>query len=194
MHHLVGRAQGLTTDSGTVIHHRDFNRLNNSPDNLALLTRGEHAEVHRDYETGLEHGRQAMFAEDGQYREAIREKNRRLMVAYNANQGLAKAFQALSQLEKRNLALTIENYETLRGEIYNLKTKAPKVEGKCDICGGELTQRKDDNEETAHARFDTYFRETAPLVDYYKNKQVLSTIDADGSIDEVWERLLKVVE
>ncbi len=80
------------------------------------------------------------------------------------------------------------------GEIYNLKTKAPKVEGKCDICGGDLTQRKDDNEETAHARFDTYFRETAPLIDYYKNKQVLSTIDADGSIDEVWERLLKVVE
>ena len=80
------------------------------------------------------------------------------------------------------------------GEIYNLKFKAPKNEGKCDVCGTELTQRKDDNEETAKSRFETYFRETAPLIDYYKEKNVLSTINADGSIDEVWERLLQVVE
>ena len=80
------------------------------------------------------------------------------------------------------------------GEIYNLKFKAPKNEGKCDVCGTELTQRKDDNEETAKARFETYFRETAPLIEYYKEKNVLSTINADGSIDEVWERLLQVVE
>jgi len=80
------------------------------------------------------------------------------------------------------------------GEIYNLKFKAPKTAGKCDHCGTELTQRKDDNEETAKARFDTYFTETAPLIDYYKNKNVLSTINADGTIEEVWERLLKAVE
>ena len=80
------------------------------------------------------------------------------------------------------------------GEIYNLKTKPPKTEGKCDICGVELTQRKDDNEETAKARFGTYFNETSPLIDYYKNKNVLASINADGTIDEVWERLLKVVE
>lgn len=80
------------------------------------------------------------------------------------------------------------------GEIYNLKTKKPKNEGKCDICDVELVQRKDDNEETAHARFETYFRETAPLIDYYKEKGVLFDIDADGTIEEVWERLLKVVE
>lgn len=80
------------------------------------------------------------------------------------------------------------------GEIYNLKTKAPKTDGKCDLCKTELTQRKDDNEEIAKARFETYFQETAPLVDYYKKKNVLRSIDADGTIDEVWERLLKVVE
>lgn len=80
------------------------------------------------------------------------------------------------------------------GEIYNLKFKPPKNENICDICGGELTQRKDDNEEIAKARFETYFNETAPLIEYYKNKNVLKTIDAQGSIDEVWERLLKVVE
>ena len=80
------------------------------------------------------------------------------------------------------------------GEIYNLKFKPPKNENICDKCGGELVQRKDDNEETAKARFDTYYRETAPLIEYYKSKGVLSTIDANGSIDDVWERLLKVVE
>ncbi len=79
------------------------------------------------------------------------------------------------------------------GEIYNIKFKPTKVEGICDKCGAELVQRKDDNEEIAKARFETYFHETAPLIDYYKNKGVLKTINADGSIDEVWERLLKVI-
>lgn len=80
------------------------------------------------------------------------------------------------------------------GEIYNLKFKPPANDQVCDKCGGKLIQRKDDNEETAKARFDTYFNETAPLIEYYKNKGVLSTIDANGTIEEVWERLLKVVE
>ncbi|MBS5802064.1 MAG: adenylate kinase [Brachyspira sp.] len=79
------------------------------------------------------------------------------------------------------------------GEIYNLEFKPPKVAGHCDNDGAELTQRKDDTKEVAQARFDTYFHETAPLIDYYKNKGVLKTIDANGTIDEVWERLLKVI-
>lgn len=80
------------------------------------------------------------------------------------------------------------------GAIYNLKYHPTKVEGVCDICGEKLTQRKDDNEETANARFDTYFRETAPLIEYYKEKNVLKTLDANGSINEVWQRLLKIIE
>ena len=80
------------------------------------------------------------------------------------------------------------------GEIYNLKYKPTKVEGICGKCGGELIQRKDDNEETAKARFETYFHETAPLIDYYKQRGVLKTINAEGSIDEVWQRLLDVIE
>lgn len=80
------------------------------------------------------------------------------------------------------------------GEIYNLKYHPTKVEGICDKCGGKLTHRKDDNEETATARFDTYFNQTAPLIDYYKNKNVLKTLNADGTISEVWKRLLEVIE
>ena len=80
------------------------------------------------------------------------------------------------------------------GEIYNLKYKPTKVEGVCDKCGETLTQRKDDNAETAQARFDTYFNETAPLIDYYKEKGLLKTLNADGSIDEVWERMLEIIK
>lgn len=80
------------------------------------------------------------------------------------------------------------------GEIYNIKFKPTKQEGICDKCGGKLVQRKDDNEEIAQARFTTYFNETAPLIDYYKNKGVLRTIDAQGSIEEVWNRLLEVIQ
>lgn len=79
------------------------------------------------------------------------------------------------------------------GEIYNVKFKPPVKDGICDKCGETLTQRKDDTEEIAKARFETYFHETAPLIDYYKNRGVLKTINADGSIDDVWEKLLKVV-
>lgn len=80
------------------------------------------------------------------------------------------------------------------GEIYNLKYKPTKVEGVCDKCHAKLTQRKDDTEEVAKARFETYFRETAPLIDYYKSRNVLKTINAEGSIDEVWARLLEVID
>ena len=80
------------------------------------------------------------------------------------------------------------------GEIYNLKYRPTKEEGFCDVCGVALIRRKDDNEETANARFDTYFRETAPLIDYYKEKGVLKDLNADGSIEEVWQRMLALVE
>jgi len=79
------------------------------------------------------------------------------------------------------------------GEIYNKKFKPSKVADKCDKCGVDLKTRADDNEETAKLRFETYFKETAPLVEFYENKGVLYKIDANGSIDEVWERLLNVI-
>ena len=79
------------------------------------------------------------------------------------------------------------------GEIYNKKFKPSKVENICDKCNVELKTRADDNEETARARFNTYFEETAPLIDFYDKKGVLYKIDANGIIEEVWNRLLDVV-
>lgn len=80
------------------------------------------------------------------------------------------------------------------GEIYNIKYHPPKKDGICDKCGEVLTQRKDDNAETAEARFQTYFNETSPLIDYYKGKGLLKTLDANGTIDEVWDRMLEIIK
>ena len=57
--------------------------------------------------------------------------------------------------------------------VYNTKLTPPKQEGICDICGSELKQRKDDNEETIKKRLETYYKQSAPIVDYYKNKGIL---------------------
>ena len=80
------------------------------------------------------------------------------------------------------------------GAIFNVKTMTLKNDGKCDICNADLVQRADDNEETAKSRFNTYFEQTAPLVDLYEKRGVLVKIDAAGSIDEVFESLKAVVE
>jgi len=79
------------------------------------------------------------------------------------------------------------------GEIYNKKFKKPLKENICDKCNVALKTRNDDTEEIARERFNTYFQETAPLIKFYEDKGVLYKIDANGSIDQVWERLLKVV-
>lgn len=79
------------------------------------------------------------------------------------------------------------------GEIYNKKFKPSKVENECDKCHVPLKTRADDNAEVAKSRFDTYFEQTAPLVEFYEKKGVLTKLDAMGSIDEVWERLLKII-
>lgn len=80
------------------------------------------------------------------------------------------------------------------GKIYNLKTSAPKVENKCDICNVDLIQRKDDTRETALLRFETYNKETYPLLDFYTKRGILKKINANQKIEDVWEELLKVAD
>ena len=57
--------------------------------------------------------------------------------------------------------------------VFNLKLHPPKQEGICDKCGSELIQRKDDNEEVMNNRLNTYFKETEPIIDFYKEKGIL---------------------
>ena len=79
------------------------------------------------------------------------------------------------------------------GKIYNLKFSAPKAEGVCDDCGGQLIQRGDDTEEVASKRFATYFTSTEPLIKYYTDKGLLTNVNGDGSIDEVYVGIKKAI-
>jgi len=80
------------------------------------------------------------------------------------------------------------------GAIYNLISMPPKKEGICDICGGELYQRSDDYPDVIKKRLETYYRETQPLIDYYKNRGVMYTISAEKDREEVLQEILKVVK
>lgn len=76
------------------------------------------------------------------------------------------------------------------GQMYNVYFSPPKVEGKCDVCGGELYQRADDNEETIKKRLDVYQSSTEPLIDYYKNKGILKVVQGTGDMDAIYRKIL----
>ena len=71
------------------------------------------------------------------------------------------------------------------GATYHVTNKAPKVEGVCDKCGGELYQRNDDKIETVSNRLDVYAAQTAPLIEYYQSKGIMSSIDGSKSMEDV---------
>lgn len=80
------------------------------------------------------------------------------------------------------------------GEIYNIYFKPPKQENVCDISGETLTHRKDDNEDTITSRLNVFQEQTAPLIDYYRDRGLLSSIDGEGEIDEIFDRLAKALK
>ena len=72
--------------------------------------------------------------------------------------------------------------------------KQPTVEGVCDECGGELYQRSDDAEDTVRNRLEVYHRETEPIIDYYKQQNLVVTISALGKVAEVTERAMDALQ
>ena len=79
------------------------------------------------------------------------------------------------------------------GAIYNVETRAPKIDGVCDACGGSLVQRSDDTEDVIRDRMKTYRDETEPLAEYYRNRGVYNSVDGMNSIAEVTRDLLSAV-
>ncbi len=71
------------------------------------------------------------------------------------------------------------------GAMFNTYYFPPKAAGVCDVCGGELYQRSDDNAETAQNRLDVYFAQTTPLIDYYREMGVLHEVDGQRDIEAV---------
>jgi adenylate kinase len=113
----------------------------------------------------------------------------------------------LDELTKIDMAIDIEVVEdnlvkrvTLRrsckncGAVYHLEFNPPKNSGKCDKCDGELYQRTDDTELTVRERLKTYKEKTLPLANYYKQKGILRSIDGEGDIPVVYDRIIKVLK
>lgn len=78
------------------------------------------------------------------------------------------------------------------GASYHIKFN-PAVDGKCGLCGTEVVQRKDDTEETVKERLDVYKEQTQPLIDFYKEKELLSVVDGTKAINEVFENICDVL-
>ncbi|MBD0745589.1 adenylate kinase [Streptomyces sp. CBMA152] len=77
--------------------------------------------------------------------------------------------------------------------VFHVAYNAPKAEGVCDACGGELYQRADDTEDTVRKRLEVYHSETEPIIDYYRAQGLVVTISALGKVDEVTERAMEAL-
>ena len=78
------------------------------------------------------------------------------------------------------------------GASYHIKFN-PAKDGKCELCGSEVVQRKDDTEETVKERLDVYDRQTQPLIDFYRDKNLLSVVEGTKAINEVFESICDVL-
>lgn len=79
------------------------------------------------------------------------------------------------------------------GRNYNLVSNPPKVEGRCDSCGGELFQRDDDKPEVIRRRYRVYQEETAPLKDFYRERGLLVEVEGGRPIEELFQEALEVL-
>jgi adenylate kinase len=73
---------------------------------------------------------------------------------------------------------------------YHVELDPPAIHDTCDICGGALQQRADDHEALIPARLEVYARDTAPLLDYYRDRGLLAEVDGRGKHDDVLAALL----
>ncbi|MCZ6580578.1 MAG: nucleoside monophosphate kinase, partial [Nitrospirae bacterium] len=77
--------------------------------------------------------------------------------------------------------------------VYHVEFVPPKNDGVCDECGKELVQRDDDREETVRSRLSVYEEQTAPLIEYYREKKLLSELNGSGPVDTVQKRLVALL-
>ena len=82
---------------------------------------------------------------------------------------------------------------SLTGKLLNVYFSSQQELDECTKNGGELMQREDDNEATIRSRLGVYREQTEPLIEFFRKRGKLQTVDANGSVDEVYERLLAVL-
>ena len=79
------------------------------------------------------------------------------------------------------------------GATYHITFNPPVKEGICDTCGQELVLRADDKPETVKKRLDVYHQQTQPLIDYYKNAEVLAEVDGTQPMDAVFQGIVEIL-
>lgn len=120
-------------------------------------------------------------------------------------EALEAALQERGQRIEAVLYISVSSEELLRRlsgryickncqSVYHIRFSPPKRPGVCDECGGELYQRSDDTVETARKRLDVYFSQTAPLVEWYRERGVLVEVNGEQTIREVEAALLEAIE
>jgi len=80
------------------------------------------------------------------------------------------------------------------GAMFHILFYPPKKEGICDRCGGILYQREDDREEAIRTRLKEYEKQTAPLIQYYRSKNILRPIPGIGEQDQIFEHIVRVLD
>jgi adenylate kinase len=100
------------------------------------------------------------------------------------------------EVDKQELIERIKGRRTCVscGKGFHINFDPPKVDGFCDVCNSSLYQRKDDMEETLINRIYIYEKQTAPLIKYYAEKYLLTTVNGCGLIDEVYGTLVKSID
>lgn len=81
-----------------------------------------------------------------------------------------------------------------QGHVYHVVFNPPQVPGKCDVDGLELFQREDDKPETVERRIRVYLEQTSPLIEYYRERGLLSEVDGTQAIDKVTADLLVAIQ
>ena len=80
------------------------------------------------------------------------------------------------------------------GAMFHQVSRPPKIDEVCDDCGGKLEQRPDDNKETIEERLKVYSESTAPLKEFYFKQGSLKTVEAKGSVEEIFYRVCEMIE
>jgi adenylate kinase len=80
------------------------------------------------------------------------------------------------------------------GATYHIKFNPPTVRCVCDKCGGELYQREDDAAETVRQRLEVYRKQTEPLIAYYKEQNILYTVDGSQEIEQVFADIIEFLQ
>ena len=99
------------------------------------------------------------------------------------------------EVEKGELIKRLTGRRTCRqcGRGYHVIFDPSLNKDLCDKCQGELYQRDDDNEDTVRNRLDVYDSQTFPLIQYYKDKNLLRSIEGQGSIQQIFDRIAEVL-